>query len=77
MIKDPEVRGATMEAVEAVIEVMTSIISSPDISQQRDLVDCVVPYGRQKKNGSHNHIYNKGGDRTPAQKAGDIRRKKY
>lgn len=28
----------------------------------------VVDYGRQKTNGGHDHRYNKGEDRTPAQK---------
>lgn len=31
----------------------------------------VVDYGKQKKDGSHDHRYNTGGDRTPAQKEGD------
>lgn len=69
-------RVATLEIIEATIEIVTSLISSPDSSQQRDLVDYAVPYGPQKKNGGHNHKYNKGGDRTPAQKAADIGRKK-
>lgn len=76
LLKDPEVRGATLEAFGAALEIVTSIISSSDRSQQRELIDCVVPYGPQKKNGGHNHKYNKGGDRTPAQKAADIGRKK-
>ncbi|WP_139213541.1 hypothetical protein [Pseudomonas costantinii] len=76
LLKDPEVRGATLEAFEAAIEIVTSIISSSNRSQQHDLVDGAVPYGPQKKNGGHNHKYNKGEDRTPAQKAADIGRKK-
>lgn len=31
----------------------------------------IVDYGSQKKNGGHDHRFNKGNDRTPAQKAGD------
>jgi len=31
----------------------------------------VVDYGKQKKDGSHDHRYNSGGDRTQAQKEGD------
>lgn len=30
-----------------------------------------VDYGRQKKDGSHDHRTNRGDDRTPAQKDGD------
>lgn len=36
----------------------------------------VVPYGKNKQDGSHDHRHNKGADRTPAQKAGDEKRKK-
>lgn len=31
----------------------------------------VIDYGKQKKDGSHDHRFNIGEDRTPAQKAGD------
>jgi hypothetical protein len=31
----------------------------------------LIDYGRQKKDGSHDHRYNCGDDRTPAQKTGD------
>jgi len=34
-----------------------------------------VTYGNQKKDGSHNHQYNRGNDRSPAQKAGDLKRR--
>lgn len=36
----------------------------------------VVPYGCNKKQGGHDHRYNQGDDRTPAQKEGDIKRRK-
>jgi len=35
-----------------------------------------VPYGQSKRDGSHDHRYNRGGDRTPAQKSGDLKRTK-
>lgn len=31
----------------------------------------VIDYGKQKKDGSHDHRYDTGNDRTPAQKEGD------
>jgi len=31
----------------------------------------VIDYGGKKKDGSHDHRYNSGADRTPAQKVGD------
>lgn len=36
----------------------------------------VIPGGKQKQDGSHDHRTNTGGDRTPAQKDGDKKRKK-
>ena len=35
-----------------------------------------IPYGSLKKDGSHDHRSNKGGDRTQAQKMGDRKRSK-
>lgn len=36
----------------------------------------LIPYGEKKLDGSHDHRYNQGADRTQAQKAGDANRKK-
>lgn len=36
----------------------------------------LIDYGGNKIDGSHDHRYNKGDDRTNAQKAGDRKRKK-
>jgi len=41
-----------------------------------ELLHKVIDYGDQKKDGSHDHRYNKGNDRTPAQKRGDKKRRK-
>lgn len=35
-----------------------------------------IKYGLQKDDGSHDHRYNSGDDRTPAQKEGDDKRRK-
>ncbi len=35
----------------------------------------IIGYGSQKKDGSHDHRYNTGTDRTPAQRAGDLLRR--
>ena len=35
-----------------------------------------VIYGPDKKDGGHDHRYNTGNDRTPAQKSGDDKRSK-
>lgn len=37
----------------------------------------LVSYGRPKVNGSHDHRFNRGNDRTPAQKRGDAKRIKH
>ncbi|AVS79184.1 hypothetical protein C8234_14655 [Paracidovorax avenae] len=44
----------------------------PPDSQKSGAID----YGKQKNDGSHDHRYNKGEDRTPAQKQGDKRKGK-
>ena len=36
----------------------------------------VIDYGKQKKNGGHDHRRNKDKDRTPAQREGDEKRRK-
>lgn len=33
-----------------------------------------IPYGRSKKDGGHDHRINRGVDRTPAQREGDLKR---
>lgn len=35
-----------------------------------------MDYGKKKMNGGHDHRYNKGNDRTPAQILGDKKRRK-
>ena len=40
-------------------------------SRPKNLLAGAIDYGGSKKNGSHDHRYNKGKDRTPAQKTGD------
>ncbi len=35
----------------------------------------VIDYGKQKNDGSHDHRYDTGNDRTPAQKEGDKKNK--
>lgn len=43
----------------------------------RPLVQGFIPYGKMKKDGSHDHRFNRGSDRTPAQKAGDLKKSKH
>lgn len=34
----------------------------------------LIDYGKSKKDGSHDHRTNRGEDRTPSQKKGDVKR---
>lgn len=36
-----------------------------------------IPYGKNKLDGSHDHRANRGEDRTPSQKSGDEKRRKW
>jgi hypothetical protein len=45
-------------------------------SKSSSLTTGVIDYGKSKKGGGHNHIYNTGDDQTAAQKAGHIQAKK-
>ncbi len=36
----------------------------------------IIAYGENKEDGGHDHRYNRGKDRTPAQKEGDKKRRK-
>ncbi|MFC5694512.1 hypothetical protein ACFPU0_02920 [Pseudomonas sp. GCM10022186] len=35
-----------------------------------------VPYGKNRRDGGHDHRYNRGADRTPAQRKADANRTK-
>ena len=39
-------------------------------SQSSRTMAGAIDYGKTKKDGSHSHIFNRGGDQTPAQKKG-------
>lgn len=41
-----------------------------------DRVQRAINYGGNKLDGSHDHRYNRGDDRTPGQKSGDKKRRK-
>ncbi len=45
---------------------------------EKDLVYSTeaLDYGKQKKDGSHDHRYNKANDRTPSQKSADEKKRK-
>lgn len=45
-------------------------------SDKKDPSVGFIDYGKPKKDGSHNHIYNRGDDKTPAQKKADQAKKK-
>lgn len=45
-------------------------------SATKRVVNGVISYGKNKADGSHDHRYNIGSDRTPAQQSGDKKRRK-
>lgn len=45
-------------------------------SATKGVVNGVISYGKNKADGSHDHRYNVGSDRTPAQQSGDKKRRK-
>jgi acyl CoA:acetate/3-ketoacid CoA transferase beta subunit len=45
-------------------------------NKRNSLTHGVIGYGEQKSDKSHDHRYNQGNDRTPAQKRGDAQRRK-
>lgn len=40
-------------------------------NKPKSMIPGLIDYGSNKKGGSHDHRFNCGDDRTPAQKAGD------
>lgn len=72
-LKDPEIRSILWDIARTAGELIIEVRSMKGDSQSV-LRAGFVPYGGQKKDGSHDHRYNKGSDRTPAQKEGDRRR---
>lgn len=53
------------------------IVKSIATSNQQDKREHkFIDYGENKGDGDHDHRRNKGGDRTPAQKKGDQKKKK-
>lgn len=53
---------------------LDALKSAAKSSRKPDLHQQFIGYGEEKEDGSHDHRYNKGDDRTPAQKSGDRQR---
>ena len=62
-----------MGVLDSLFNILGSL--SGGVSSNR-ITSGVIDYGKQKKDGSHNHTYNKGKDRTQAQKEGDKKKGK-
>ena len=86
ILRNPEIRDEVMELGESLGE-LVGIVAEQVLAKgaagtgsDRDAspsnIAGVVPYGKPKIGGGHNHTFNKGEDRTPAQKTGDSRRRK-
>ncbi|PLY57302.1 hypothetical protein HBH1_04394 [Herbaspirillum sp. BH-1] len=59
-------------------DLLAKIISKATSSSKTDSSGNfgLINYGAQKKDGSHDHRYNRGGDRTTLQKQADEAKKK-
>lgn len=58
------------------MNIFKTILKAASNGASRSIVHEAINYGKQKKDGSHDHRYNRGDDRTPNQKEGDIKRRK-
>lgn len=65
-------RGKIMGLFDSLIDIANSVVSNSSSNRTSGFID----YGSQKNDGSHDHRYNRGEDRTRAQKGGDKKRKK-
>lgn len=63
-----------MGIFDLLFDVLKSTSSSK--SSSGSLLSEAINYGENKKDGSHDHRFNTGDDRTPAQKAGDKKKTK-
>ena len=60
-----------------ILDSLSNILGGLSGGVQSDrLTSGAIDYGKQKKDGSHDHRYNKGKDRTQAQKEGDKKKGK-
>ena len=59
------------------MNIITTFFRAAISSAGHSLVRGAIPYGKAKKDGSHDHRSNSGNDRTPAQKAGDLKKSKH
>lgn len=59
------------------MNIIKTILKAASSGASRSLVQGFIPYGKMKKDGSHDHRFNCGDDRTPNQKAGDLKKGKH
>jgi len=67
-----------MGLLDSLLDALKSGNKSSSNSDEREFggVRGFIGYGKNKQDGSHDHRYNKGGDRTPSQRDGDKKRSK-
>ncbi|PWF25073.1 hypothetical protein [Corticimicrobacter populi] len=59
-----------------IFDLLKNLSDAIGSNNRRDNSTGLIDYGKQKTNGGHDHRYNTGDDRTPAQKQGDQNKKK-
>lgn len=69
--------GMALGSVAKAVVTKGPLTTSPvGITMVGAVVNGLLDYGLPKLDGTHDHRYNRGGDRTRAQKSGDASRKK-
>jgi hypothetical protein len=67
-----EFRGGMMGIFDAISNALSSALKRDSSNNSPE----PISYGGRKADGSHDHRTNRDGDRTPAQKQGDVKRRK-
>lgn len=61
------------------MSILGSILMGANLMTNGEIKPCqcnLVPYGKSRQDGGHDHRYNRGRDRTPAQRKADSNRAK-
>nr|WP_256836897.1 hypothetical protein [Pseudomonas oleovorans] len=66
-----------MSTFKRLLDNLTSLVRATDNPVLLDAISGLIDYGQQRKDGGHDHRYNRGPDRTEAQRKADQRRRKH
>lgn len=66
-----------MSTFKRLLDNLTNLARSTNNPVVLDAICGLIGYGQQRKDGGHDHRYNRGQDRTEAQRKADQRRRKH